>query len=72
MVKITIPESVQKYYPIFKEGDTEDVVNLIQRRDSIISDKKLRVRYTTCAGLIAKKKKVIKKLQAKTQKFLKI
>ena len=26
MVKITILDSVKKYYPIFKEGDTEDVV----------------------------------------------
>ena len=35
MVKISILEIVSKYFKIFKEGGTKDVVNLIQRHESI-------------------------------------
>ena len=43
MVKITISDFVQKHYPIFKERDTKDVVNLIQCHKGIIANKKLRI-----------------------------
>ena len=66
--KNTISESVQKYYPVFKEGDTEDAVNLIQRHGSIISNKKLRTHYSMCVSQIAEKKKAVKMLQAKLRK----
>ena len=72
MVKISISEAVSKYYKIFKEGDTKDVVNLIQHHESIISDKKLRTRYSLYASLIAEKKEVIKKLKSKSKKLPKI
>jgi hypothetical protein len=68
MIKSTILDSIQKYYPIFKEGDTKDVVNLIQCHESIISDKKLRTCFNVCASLITDKKKSLKKLQAKARK----
>ena len=68
MVKITISYAVQKYYPIFKEGDTKDAVNLIKRHESIISNKKLRARHSVCAGLFTEKKKALEKLQAKSRK----
>ena len=68
MVKISVSEAVSKYFKIFKEGDTEDVVNLIQRHESILSDKKLRAKYSTYAGLLSEKKAEFDTLKAKSKK----
>ena len=68
MVKISISEAVSKYFKIFKEGDTEDVINLIQRHDSIISDKKLYAKYSSYAGLLSEKNDEFDKLKAKSKK----
>ena len=68
MVKISISEAVSKYFKIFKEGDTEDVVNLIQRHESIISDKKLHAKYNTYAALLTAKKDNFDALKAKSKK----
>ena len=53
-VKITISSDVSKYYDIFKEGETEDVVELIRTHESIIADKKLKERHEI---LVARKRK---------------
>jgi hypothetical protein len=71
MVKISISEAVLKYFKIFKEGGTEDVVNLIQRHESIISDKKLHAKYSTYASLMSDKKDEFDKLKLKSKKLLK-
>ena len=68
MVKISISEAVLKYFKIFKEGDTEDIVNLIQRHDSIISDNKLHAKYSTYTGLLSEKKADFDTLKAKWKK----
>ena len=54
-VKITISNDIQKYYPIFKEGDPEQVVNLIKMHEGIVEDKKLRERFQIISSLIADK-----------------
>mgnify|MGYP007089475121 CR=1 FL=1 len=51
-VKITISADVQKYYPIFKEGDTEAVINLIRTHQGIMSDKKLQERHKVVENLV--------------------
>ena len=68
MVKISVSEAVSKYFKVFKEGDTKDVVNLIQRHESILSDKKLRAKYSTYAGLLSEKKTEFDALKAKSKK----
>ena len=68
MVKISVSDAVSKYFKVFKEGDTEDVVNLIQRHESILSDKKLRAKYSTYAGLLSEKKAEFDTLKAKSKK----
>jgi hypothetical protein len=44
-VKITILDSIQKYFPVFTNGGTEDVVSFIRTHQSIIADKKLEEQY---------------------------
>ena len=61
-VKITISADVQKYYPIFKEGDTEAVINLIWTHQGIMSDKKLKERYAIVEGLVVEIKARITRL----------
>ena len=68
MVKISVSEAVSKYFKVFKEGDTEDVVNLIQRHESILADKKLRQKYSSFAGLMSDKKTALDALTAKSKK----
>ena len=55
-VKITISSEVSKYYNVFKEGNAEDVVNLIQTHEGIIADKKLKEQYDIIAALATNKK----------------
>jgi hypothetical protein len=57
-----------KCFKIFKEGNTEDAVNLIQRNESIISDKKLHAKYSIYASLPSEKKADFDKLKAKPKK----
>ena len=61
-VKITINSDVQKYYPIFKTGDAEAVINLIRMHEGIISDKKLKERFDIVTKLAEPKKTKVKKL----------
>jgi len=55
-VKIHISADVQKYFPIFKEGDTEAVIDLIRIHQGILSDKKLEERCKDVTRLITEKK----------------
>ena len=68
MVKISVSDAVSKYFKVFKEGDTEDVVNLIQRHESILSDKKLRAKYSRYAALMSDKKIAWDTLNGKPRK----
>jgi len=61
-VKITISADVQKYYPIFKEGDTEAVINLIRTHQGIMSDKKLKDCYKIIDNLVVEIKARITRL----------
>ena len=62
-VKITISDSIQKYFPIFSNGGAEDVVNLIQTHESIITDKKLEEHYEKLKKLLKKKKEALKEFK---------
>ena len=41
-VKIAILDSIQKYFPVFTNRGTEDVIYLIRTHESIIADKNLK------------------------------
>ena len=49
-VKITISADITKRYFIFKEGETEEVVELIRTHEGLIADKKLRERHAVTIG----------------------
>ena len=49
-VKITISSEISKYYNVFKEGNAEDVINLIWTHEGII-DKKSWKSSTTSSPL---------------------
>jgi hypothetical protein len=61
-VKITISSEVSKYYNVFKEGNAEDVINLIRTHEGIIADKKLKEQYDIIAALVTNKKARLTKL----------
>ena len=65
-VKITILDSIQKYFPVFTNGGTEDVVNLICTRESIIADKKLEEQYDKLKKLHKSQKEALKELKNQT------
>ena len=67
-VKITISTKVSKYYTVFKEGNTEDVVNLIRTHDRIIVDKKLKENCNVIAALISANKKRLTMLTNKSSR----
>ena len=62
-VKITISDSIQKYFPIFFNGGTAEVVDLIWTHKSIISDKKLEEHYDKLKRLLKKEKDALKDLK---------
>jgi len=64
-VKIHISADVQKYFPIFKEGDTEAVIDLIRIHQGILSDKKLEERCQVVVDLITETRATITKLTRK-------
>ena len=49
-VKITISADITKRYFIFKEGETEEVVELIWMHEGLITDKKLREHHAVTIG----------------------
>ena len=61
-VKITISSEVSKYYNVFKEGNAEDVINLIRTHEGIIADKKLKEQHEIIAALVTNKKARLTKL----------
>ena len=67
-VKIHISSDVQKYFPIFKEGDTEAVIDLIRIHQGILSDKKLEERCLVVVNLITETRATITKLTRKAQR----
>ena len=67
-VKIHISADVQKYFPIFKEGDTEAVIDLIRIHQGILSDKKLEERCKDVTRLITEKRSIITKLTRKDKR----
>ena len=60
-----------QYFKVFKEGDTKDMVNLIQHHESIISDKKLHAKYSTYVGLLSDNNTEFNTLKAKLKKISK-
>ena len=64
-VKITISSEVSKYYPVFKEGTAEDVINLIRVHEGIVTDKKLVENCETIRALFNNKKKRLAALPLK-------
>jgi hypothetical protein len=44
-VKITILDSIQKYFQVFSTQGTEDIINLTRMHESIIAGKKFEEQY---------------------------
>ena len=65
-IKITISSEISKYYNVFKEGNTEDVITLIWMHEGIIADKKLKEQHDVVAALVTDKKSRLTKLTQKS------
>ena len=55
-VKIRMDDDVIKVFDTFKSGDAEAVVNLIREHESIVSDHKLKEKYSAASALWNTKK----------------
>ena len=62
-VKITILESIQKYFPVFKTGGAEDAINLARTHEFIITYEKLEEQYNKLQRIHLKEKVALKELK---------